>query len=286
MADETTETTETTESTQNTDAATFASHLGEGGTLNEGWKETIPEEYRGEKCLDLFTDVNGMIKTLVSSQKAFGKDKIVVPSETSTPEELSAWQKAWGKPDTAADYKFGKDENIPEDMWNANRIEEFKVGAFDLAFNGPQMEFIEKFYNDSVKDDLAAYDLADKQAIEAGELELKKRLGGAYEERKHLAERVVALAPEGPVREAVNEAFGTNPLVVEWFSELGKKLVESKAVDTTINQSTPKELIQEITNLQSTPGYMDGTLKKTNMIAFKQLQEKIEGLYKKAYPDS
>ncbi len=288
--EETTTTTEPNASQEQTGGAetpSFASFVGDNGTLNEGWKNTISEEYRGEKCLDLFTDVNGMVKTLVHSQKAFGKDKVVVPGETSPPEEIAAFKKAWGTPESIEDYSFARDEAIPEDAWRPERVEEFKKIAHEAGFNQKQMAAIEGFYNNMVKTDLEAFNTQSETAKADAEQALRGKWGDAYDDRLHLANRVVNDTTEdGPARAAILEAIGNNPAVVEWIADqIGTKLVESKAVDTTLHRQTPTEISQQIVDFQATPGYMSGEMKRTNPHGYKLLHDKITRLYQEANPE-
>jgi len=274
-------TTETNEAPQN-----FASFIGEDGSLNDGWKNTVPEEYRGEKCLDLINNTDSIWKNYIHAQKAFGKDKVVVPGETSPQEDVDAFQKAWGRPETSEDYSFKRDESIPEEVWDTDRIAKFKAGAYEAGFNSNQMAFVENFYNEILKTDIQTASAAQETAKAEAEAALKTEWGDAYDERNHLAQRVVNdTTEEGPARDALLDAVGNNPAVVKWVADLGMKLVETKAVDTTIHTQTPTEVNAEIADLQMTAGYMDGAMKASNPIGYKNLHEKITRLYEQANPE-
>ena len=270
----TTEAVETTEAPQS-----IANFIGEDGTFKEGWKNVVPEEYRGEKCLDLFNDFNGLVKTTIHGQKSFGKDKVVIPGENASQEDIDAFRKAVGVPETVDDYDF----KVPEG-WNADAVNGLKALAHENAFSDKQFNAIRDFIVNHVEASETARAEAEQNAIAEAEKELKTKWGDAYDERLHLANRVINdTTQEGEGREALLARIGNDPIVAEWVAELGMKLVESKAVDKKARMQTPKEINAEISELQATPGYMNGSMKQQNPIAYKQLHDKITRLYEQAY---
>ena len=61
------------------------------GTFSENWKESLPEEIRGDKSLDVVTDFNGLVSQHINAQKMLGKDKVVLPGPNATDEERGAF---------------------------------------------------------------------------------------------------------------------------------------------------------------------------------------------------
>ena len=50
-------------------------------TTQNNFQDLIPEEYRGEKSLSNFKDMNDFVKSYLSAQKIVGADKIPVPNK-------------------------------------------------------------------------------------------------------------------------------------------------------------------------------------------------------------
>ena len=88
------------------------------GVLRENWRESLDEDIRGEKVFDRVNDFHGVMKSLASAERAFGKDKIAVPNEASTEAEIEAFHIAGGRPDTPADYGFQRPDDFPEELWS------------------------------------------------------------------------------------------------------------------------------------------------------------------------
>jgi hypothetical protein len=265
----------------------FNSFVGDDGTLAEGWKESISEEYRGEKCLDTFSDIPGMIKTIVHGQKAFGKDKVILPSELSPVEDWDAFHKAIGRPETADDYTMNRPEDIPEDSWSSDVVSQFKDLAHQLGLNQKQVDGIASFNNALTTQGLQhQQDKQDKEVSDA-EQAMRSKYGDAYEERMGLADRIVADTTEpGDNRDALLAIIGNSPVAIEWVANMGARLMESGSVDTKLHKSTPIEMEVEISDLRSTPGYMTGELKKSDPARYRQVHDKITRLYLESTPVS
>ena len=54
------------------------------GELKEGWRESLPEDIRSDKVFDRVSNFEGIMKSLSSAERAYGKDKIPIPNEASS----------------------------------------------------------------------------------------------------------------------------------------------------------------------------------------------------------
>ena len=88
------------------------------GTFGDKWLDALPEDAKDYKdTLAKYKSVPDMAKALANANALIGK-KLGVPNEKSSPEEVAAFRKALGVPDTLDDYKFAPDA-LPEGMtWN------------------------------------------------------------------------------------------------------------------------------------------------------------------------
>ena len=83
----------------------FGKMVGEHGVLADNWREGLPENIRGEKCLDSIKTIGTLAQSYVHAQRAIGANKVEIPQEGATPEEWGAFYKALGRPDAESEYK-------------------------------------------------------------------------------------------------------------------------------------------------------------------------------------
>ena len=257
--------------------------------FSENWREILPEDIRGEKCLEPYESFDGLIKSFVHNSKAYGKDKIVIPNENSTQSDWDAFYKVAGRPDTVGDYnfKYTEDDGIPNEALNPDIVNPFLDEMYQAGASKKMLDIVKKYKAMEYKSTQQLMEQQEEEAIQSAETALKTKWAGAYEERVGLAKRVIAATTsEGEQRDALEEAIGNNPIVLEWISDqLGKKLVETKMIDTTLQVKTPVEIKEQIQDLQATEGYMNGTLKQTNPAKFDSITQKLRALHLQLNPN-
>lgn len=235
------------------------------GTFIEGWRDKLPEEFRNEKCLDTVTDFNNAIKQLVSHKKMVGKDKIALPNDKSTPQEWEAFYASIGRPVTLEEYK-GPD--VPEDLkeiFDDNRIAAMKKTAFELGATQKQFDAYLRNEVEQVTLLLAEEDKLDLQTRQDSEKALRTEFGAAYDERIHVANRLIAEAFTNEEQKMdFLEKFGSDTDFIRFASRIGSKLGEHTALIAQLTQKTTSEVQKRISELQNTKGYMtmDNTLTK------------------------
>ena len=92
------------------------------GSFTPDWTTRLPEDVRGEatqmKLGDRFGNVTDLARGMVNAQRLIGKKGVILPSEKSTPEEISEYRKAAGVPETIEGYQV-RPEKIPDGFeWN------------------------------------------------------------------------------------------------------------------------------------------------------------------------
>ena len=88
------------------------------GTFADGWTNNLPEDSAAYKdTLSKYKSVPDMAKALANANALIGK-KLGVPNEKSSPEEVAAFRRAMGVPESLDEYKLAP-ETLPEGMtWN------------------------------------------------------------------------------------------------------------------------------------------------------------------------
>lgn len=105
------------------------------GKFKEGYKDAlVPEELRGNKFYDIFSDIQGVIKAAGHESVELGKyraGKGVLPlTDKSTPAEIDNWRMAHGVPKDATGYQW----QAPQDISTEDLSPEFTKQVFE-GFN-------------------------------------------------------------------------------------------------------------------------------------------------------
>jgi hypothetical protein len=205
--------------------------------------EWVPEKYwRNDKI-----DVESMAKGFNGLEQLLGKkaNAIVPPNEKSTPEEISAYRKAIGVPESPEAYNL-KPEQLPEGVtWDDNVAKR----AAELAHkhNVPaaaMQEFMKFDMERAALMNQAAAQMIETQ-LETGRAELQKVWGDKMPEKIELARRAAVTAGVDPT----SQGF-VDPQVVKAIVNLAEKLSDDKLVagDQTGASSTRARARDIMTN--------------------------------------
>ena len=219
------------------------------------FKSLIPDEYKEDKALANFQDMNQFVKSYLHAQKMVGLDKIPVPNKHATDEDWQEVYKRLGAPEKPDQYKynFAKDQKVDEASLKA-----FNEVAQKNGLLPKQAENIVKFYNELSQQAVSQ----EASKIDAARLEsetvLKTEYGSEYNKRLDQAKR---LASQTLGADFLNNTIlkngsklGDNVSLIKAFSNLADKLSEDEIVkgDGTDYMSF-KELQKQIDELQQ-PG--------------------------------
>lgn len=211
--------------------------------------EWLPDKFwRNDKA-----DVEALSKSYQGLEQLLGKkaNSIVPPTEKSSPEEVAAYRKAIGVPDSPDGYNL-KPENIPDGVtWDEATAKQ----AAELAHkhNVPaaaMQEFLKFDMERAAMMNQAAATMIDAQ-LESGRAELQKVYGDKMPEKIELARRAALTVGVDPA----SQGF-VDPQVVKAIVALAEKLSDDKLVsgDQTGVSSTRARAKDIMTN-QSNPLY-------------------------------
>lgn len=171
-----------------------AGYVNPDGTFGDKWLDALPEDAKEYKdTLAKYKSVPDMAKALANANQLIGK-KLGIPNEKSSPEEVAAFRKAAGIPDTLEDYKFAPDA-LPEGMeWS----EEFSKPFAEIAHrhNIPpaamkalanQFTVYEKFKVEAIQ---GAYEKQRSEAVQT----LQKEWGGEFAKNIGIAKQAAKMA--------------------------------------------------------------------------------------------
>ena len=221
-----------------------------GEQTQNNFQDLIPEEYRGEKSLSNFKDMNDFVKSYLSAQKIVGADKIPVPNKFATEEDWKAVFNKLGAPEKPEDYKY----NFKEGEVDQELLSTFNQQAHKLGLLPQQAESLIKFYNDLNQGSSVQAEEKAAQTRLHTENELKKEFGPQYVKRLDQAKRLASSTLGNDFLEntllADGSRLGDNLNVVKAFSDLAEKLSEDEVVKgDSSSYMTANEIEKEITSL-------------------------------------
>lgn len=239
------------------------------------WRSSLPDELKTAKPLQSIKSVEDLAKGFVNAQSVIGRR-----FEDLTPEQLSEYYGALGRPESPEDYKFeapeGREINTELESWFRNQA--FEGGLTKAA--------AEKLFNDFTA--MEAETLAQREQMvelqmQEQQKQLQKDFGPAYDERVNLANRALREFGGDEAIAAITESgLQNHPALVKLLANAGETLAEG---NFTSGQKTGKfgmtseEASEQISKLRADPEfskhYMDPSSSK-----HKEAASKLEELYK------
>ena len=223
------------------------------------FRDLIPENFREEKALDNFNNMEDFVKSYLHAQKLVGADKIPVPNKHATEEDWNEVFKRLGAPSDPNDYKY----DLKDQEMDQGQVQEFNKTAHRLGLLPKQAEGLIKFYNEMNVNNAASQEEAAAQAQMNVEAELKKEFGPQFNKRLDQAKRLAVNSLGQDFLENTylkdGSRLGDNLNVIKAFSDLADKLSEDPIIqgDGT-SYMTAKDIEKEITELtQEGSAYWD-----------------------------
>ena len=225
------------------------------------FRDLIPENFREEKALDNFNNMEDFVKSYLHAQKLVGADKIPVPNKHATEEDWNEVFKRLGAPSSPDDYKY----NFKDQEMDSGQVQEFNKTAHKLGLLPKQAEGLIKFYNEMNGNIAANQEEAAAQAQLNVETELRKEFGPQFNKRLDQAKRLAVNSLGQDFLENTylkdGSRLGDNLQVIKAFSDLADKLSEDPIIQGDgSSYMTAKDIEKEITELtQEGSAYWDKT---------------------------
>ena len=214
------------------------------------FKSLIPDEYKEDKALANFQDMNQFVKSYLHANKMVGLDKIPVPNKFATEEDWQEVFKRLGAPETPEDYKY----SFKDDEVDPKQLKTFNETAHRLGLLPKQAEALVKYYNNLNQSHSEQLEAQAITAQEKTEADLKKEFGPQFNKRLDQAKR---LATNTLGEEFLNNTvlkdgsrLGDNLEVIKAFSNLAEKLSEDEIVKGEGSEyQTAKDIEKQIAEL-------------------------------------
>ena len=230
------------------------------GDLKVEWPEGTADEFKEMPSLKHFVKEDGkldfanVLKSYVHANRMVGKDKLVIPGENATDEEISAYHTKLGWESNPENYqvKYGPTDENPEAVTNLE--DEFVQDLTQFAYENKvpmstaqkMVEFMEEQAGKGVEIDSTAQ----AETIKGYEESLVKEWGQAAPAKMQLAKRLIAEVVDD---EGVNEALkdpmiSKNPDIVRAFVKIADKLYSEDGFQGDNNSQlvSPEEAQRQI----------------------------------------
>ena len=227
-------------------AGTTSYLVGEDGNFVDGFRDKIDESIRNEKSLEGFTNINQILKSYVATKKMVGSDTIKLPGKNSTPAEVEAFYNSLGRPEKPDGYKLDYPQDMPVEE-NPNLRSAWLAEAHKLGYTSSQAAGAYTFYNNMVREGLALQEQQQETEVKEAENVLRQKWGQAYDERIHLANKMITDNVDGDIKEHLLAKIGNDPIVADFLANIAKNFTENNAASGAAStKMTPAEANSEM----------------------------------------
>ena len=228
-------------------------------TIAPDWRVGLTGDYAAlaqEKSLGDFKgkDWNevgpSLAKAFVETKKLVGAkpSAVKIPDEHSTPEDVAAYRKAIGVPDTVEGYRVTRPEAALTD-WDETAEKAFLSKMHELGTPPQTVQAILNWYGEY----LSAQQRGWHREAEAAQQELRRDWGPDYAANLGVANRAIQQYGGDPLVDLfAQNGMGRHPLVVKTFATIGKDLLEAGAIPATgTAHMTPEDAQERLKTLQA-----------------------------------
>ena len=246
--------------------------LGEDGAFQPDWRDqAFPgdenKELRENPTLTDTKDVRSMARRLVDAQGQIGKlsggrDFAILPNEHSTPEEIAQFHAKLGRPETPAEYEYGKIEGA-----NPKFVEKMEAALHAAGASKAQAASIAKAYGEFGVENAAAEETEGKIADAKADKEIRDRLGSTYDSEManaNLAITALALPIDADYAKQLAEDVKYDSKAQQFLSKIGNLIAEDKGLMNATGSSnfTPSDARAKANEvMNSNPYYITDTPK-------------------------
>lgn len=230
-----------------------------GGKAAANWRDSLPEDLRGDTSLAQFKDIEALAKSYIHTKQQVGKKGVIPPTDKSSDEEWGSFFDTLGRPPIDK-YEIKTPEGK---QLNKEYVEKYKEMAHKAGLLPKQAQAIMDHHIAFEEEMLANH----KKNMEAQKTEglnaLKQTWGQGYDKQIALAKMAVKEAGiEGLAEHLQKTGLGDDPVVIKLMAKMGAMFGEDKLRGEAAGRfggKTPAELQLEIDRIMAQPGYMDAS---------------------------
>jgi hypothetical protein len=249
----------------------------EGDKTNiTNFRDLLNDEYKENKSLESYKDINSFVKSHLELTKMLG-DRVKVPGENATEEELSKFYTKLGRPETADQYELTEYTDLPEGFTlNEDEIKEYRDLAFKLGLNNKQVNLLRDWQVNQVINSYKSNYKTTDQINEDFEQKSQKKFGDKSAQAVEVATKLLSENLPEDSQKFISELSNDQLLtVIEFANKMSSKYVKADSVSNNYTAvSSVADRKNELRNLIAERNKMTSFDPK-----FKQIDDKIRKMY-------
>ena len=212
----------------------------------KNWFDELEPDLKANPSITKFKAPGELAKSYVELQKTLGKEKVVLPTDKSTPEELKAFWKKLGAPDKEDDYDLN-DEDIAEPIRISPEAKAmFKKYALEQGVPKSKLEGLFGVFKKATEQRFNQEVESIKKMRGESETTLRNEWGAAYEAKVAGAQKVIDKVFAGKnIRKEFREVLVNDVGFIQGMAELAEIVSEDALGGTKRTTMTPQEAQSE-----------------------------------------
>jgi hypothetical protein len=189
-----------------------------------GWVAALPDELKGNETVLKFAKPGDFVKDALS-WKERSERGIYRPTDKSTADELAAYRKAMGIPETLDGYEIP--DEIDGIKLDAERIKEFRETAHKLGIPADAVKALAEMDARQAAAATAKAIEANGKAVALAEATFQSEWGADFSRNKEIAERGLNSLPAGVKQKVLDLGLASDPDMVRYLFEVGSRAIEA-----------------------------------------------------------
>lgn len=221
--------------------------------VNKNWYDDLSPDLKDNPGIQKFKTKDDLAKSYVELQKTLGKNKVVVPTDKSTPEEWKAFYKAAGAPEKDEEYDISMDELPEQARTPAEVLAGLRKAALDNGVTKKQFDAMFGTYK-QISNTRLNQEVERLSNLKAdAETNLRQEWGAAYGAKVDGAQKVINTFFKGqeipPEFSILANSKGFIKAMASIADKLGEDVIAGKARVTM----TPAEAQSEYNSILGDP---------------------------------
>lgn len=200
-------------------------------------KGMIPTEYSKDKLWDSVKDIPTLLKNYAEAQK-YNIGAVRIPGKDAKPEEIDAYRRKLGRPETSDGYKLELPELPGGLSWSDDMLAGFKKWAYDAGLSTQQAQTLLNGYHGAVGTNVQSRTAQTKATF----AKLEQEIGPGYEKELAYGQAAIKQLGGQEVVDAINQSgIGNSVPFIKMMIAIGRQLGEDSIIDVTSIRQTEAE---------------------------------------------
>lgn len=216
----------------------------------KGWYSELGSDFANNPSITKFKDAKSLAKSYLELQKVIGKDKVVLPTEKSSPEEWREFYRKIGTPEGIDGYQV-EDNDLPDEAKISDEgLAAFKEKALELGLTPKQFGELYNLQTELLRNSFNQHKESFEKMKSDSETGLRKEWGKAYDVKIDNAQKVINHFFKGKDINQAFEVLANDKGFIKAMAEIGESMGESVASGGSARMTlTPEEAQNEINQL-------------------------------------